>query len=348
MLNQEQATFQTPADEQALCDLTSELLSEKKVVAWFQGAMEFGPRSLGNRSILADPREQGMHARLNATVKNRESFRPFAPAVLAERAAELFEIKSGESLPYMLFAVPCNSPSMLPVVAHVDQSARLQTVDRNRNPLFHRLLRKFDQTTGCPVLVNTSFNVRGEPIVCSPVDAYRCYVNTDIDAMVIGRHVLQKPDHSAATQTSSKKSVKHGRPSWLNLEVPWDPTQRMLRHFALSFLISLPLMAMILGFSWKYVALAFAMATLLGACSALFPRLGLVIYRTLLIGALPIVLILSECMLALIYYLVVTLIGLLLRSFRYRGLSLQFDQKATTYWSETISRRDVRHYYQQS
>lgn len=189
-------------------------LAEGKAVGWFQGRMEFGPRALGNRSILGDARNPNMQKSLNLKVKFRESFRPFAPAVLKEKASEWFDLDV-ES-PYMLLVAevleglrvppPPGSEavfgidrlnlvrSSIPAVTHVDHSARVQTVDRVTNPLFHDLLSRFDALTGCPVLVNTSFNVRSEPIVATPEDAFRCFMGTDIEMLVAGRSVLQKSE----------------------------------------------------------------------------------------------------------------------------------------------------------
>ena len=204
------------ADEE-LFHRTAAWLDAGEVVGWFHGRMEFGPRALGNRSILGDPRSADMQARMNLRVKFRESFRPFAPAVLAEHAAAWFELQ-GES-PYMLLVAPVRKAwrradasglapgavggedlservrrvrSTLPAITHVDWSARIQTVDREANPRFRRLLEAWHARTGCPVLVNTSFNVRGEPVVCTPEDAYRCFVNTAMDRLVIGNRVLQR------------------------------------------------------------------------------------------------------------------------------------------------------------
>ncbi|MHB1862141.1 MAG: carbamoyltransferase family protein [Gemmatimonadaceae bacterium] len=189
----------------------AELLAAGKVIGWFDGAMEFGPRALGARSILADARDAGMQARINMMVKFREGFRPFAPSVLAERAAEYFEI-DGES-PYMTFVAPVresrrlppadgearqgldrlNVPrSDIPAVTHLDYSARLQTVTAERAPGLHAVLAAFADRTGCALLVNTSFNVRGEPIVCSPADAYDCFMRTNLDALVMPPFVLMK------------------------------------------------------------------------------------------------------------------------------------------------------------
>jgi carbamoyltransferase len=193
---------------------TADILSQEKVVGWFQGRMEFGPRALGNRSIIGDPRSQGMQATMNLKIKFRESFRPFAPAVMREHVSEYFEIDS-ES-PYMLIVAPVreerrrqmteeekelfgiaklNVPkSDLPAITHVDYSARIQTVSSGQHPNFYKLLSAFKAKTGCPVLVNTSFNVRGEPIVCTPADAYACFMRTNMDALVVGNIVMLKEE----------------------------------------------------------------------------------------------------------------------------------------------------------
>ncbi len=191
---------------------TARLLADGKVVAWFQGRMEFGPRALGARSILGDPRSPDMQSRMNLKIKFRESFRPFAPSVILEDASRYFDL-SGES-PYMLLVAPVAERlripmtaeetsrfgieklqvprSAIPAVTHVDYSARVQTVRREDNPLYHDLLAEFGRLTGCPVLINTSFNVRGEPIVCTPEDAVRCFLRTNMDALVMGGFLLER------------------------------------------------------------------------------------------------------------------------------------------------------------
>jgi carbamoyltransferase len=193
----------------ALLDATIDLLCQEKVVAWFQGRMEFGPRALGNRSILGDPRSTRMQTQMNLKVKFRESFRPFAPAVLRDSVSECFELDADS--PYMLLVAPVRADlrrppppglaglerlrhphSTLSGVTHVDYSARIQTVGPEQNPLFFDLLTRFRARTGCPALINTSFNVRGEPIVCAPDDAYRCFRNTEMDALVLGSFLLRR------------------------------------------------------------------------------------------------------------------------------------------------------------
>lgn len=208
-------------DENAFFEHVAGLLNDEKVIGWFQGRMEFGPRSLGARSILGDARSPRMQATMNLKIKFRESFRPFAPCALAERASDWFEIDSNHESPYMLLVAPVrpeqrlpidetnaqilesdpdllrrvNVPrSTIPAVTHVDYSARLQTVDAARNPKLHGLLTAFERLTTCPVLVNTSFNVRGEPIVCTPEDAYRCFRSTGMDVLVLGDRVIVKDE----------------------------------------------------------------------------------------------------------------------------------------------------------
>jgi carbamoyltransferase len=203
-------------DEQLLPQVAA-LLASEKVVGWFSGRMEFGPRALGARSILADSRSPRMQAQVNLKIKFREGFRPFAPSVLRERVADYFELDCDS--PYMLLVAPVrpdrripmgeeqlrlwgiqqlNVPrSDIPAVTHIDYSARIQTVSREQNPRYHALLSEFERQTGCAVLVNTSFNVRGEPIVCTPEDAYRCFMRTHLDHLVAGPFLFDKTDQPA-------------------------------------------------------------------------------------------------------------------------------------------------------
>jgi len=219
-LEAEGAVYRRFDDEDALCRHVAGLIAEQKVVGWMQGRMEFGPRALGSRSILADARSGDMQSVMNRKIKFRESFRPFAPAVLGERAGEYFEMPSGLDSPYMLLAAPVAEArrtadagadagglarldvvrSDIPAVTHVDGSARLQTVDPERHARFHTLLKAFEALTGCPVTINTSFNVRGEPIVCSPEHAYRCFMATNMDVLVMEDVVLMKDAQPRAEQ----------------------------------------------------------------------------------------------------------------------------------------------------
>jgi len=170
---------------------TAQLIADQNVVGWFQGRMEFGPRSLGARSILADPRNPENYSRVNLKIKFRESFRPFAPTILFERLEEYFEFDRPS--PYMLFVAQVRPERRtIPAVTHVDGSARLQTITRSDHPLTYDLISEFEKLTGCPVVINTSFNVRGEPIVCTPLDAIKCFLRTDMDYLILGSYVLDK------------------------------------------------------------------------------------------------------------------------------------------------------------
>jgi carbamoyltransferase len=172
---------------------TARLVSESNVVGWFQGRMEFGPRALGGRSILADPRDPKMRDTLNMKIKFREGFRPFAPSVLADKSPEWFEMEC-ES-PYMLLVAQVREGKrVIPSVTHVDNSARIQTVTREQSPLYYDMIAEFAKITGVPVVINTSFNVRGEPIVCTPNDAYLCFMRTNMDQLVMGHHILDKKE----------------------------------------------------------------------------------------------------------------------------------------------------------
>jgi carbamoyltransferase len=178
--------------EEDVCRFAAEKLAQGCIVAWFQGAMEFGPRALGNRSILADPRDPAMKDRINATIKFREDFRPFAPAVLEEHVEEYF--CNGVSSPFMTltFDVREEKKHQIASITHVDGTARIQTVDRSTNPRFHLLISEFGRITGIPMLINTSFNVKGQPIVCTPRDAVSTFYMTGMDHLILGDYVLSK------------------------------------------------------------------------------------------------------------------------------------------------------------
>jgi carbamoyltransferase len=215
-------------DEKALVDATASALAEGKAIGWFQGRMEFGPRSLGGRSILGDAQSSTMQSVLNLKVKYRESFRPFAPSVLREDVSDWFEIESDS--PYMLLVADVvkrrrremteeesnlfgidklNIPrSEVPAITHVDYSARVQTVHKETNPLYHALISSFKEKTGCPVIVNTSFNVRGEPIVCTPEDAFHCFMGTGIEVLVVGNCFLKKEDQDPALKKDYKEAFE--------------------------------------------------------------------------------------------------------------------------------------------
>ena len=210
------ATFKKLSEDK-LIDTVATALAGEKAVGWMQGRMEFGPRALGGRSIIADPRSPIMQKQLNLKVKYRESFRPFAPSVLREDVSEWFEHEADS--PYMLLVADVredkrrsmtneekalfgidklNVPrSSVPAITHVDYSARIQTVHADTNPRYHAVISKFKEKTGCPIVVNTSFNVRGEPIICTPTDAFRCFMGTEMDVLSIGSYILYKEEQDA-------------------------------------------------------------------------------------------------------------------------------------------------------
>ena len=214
------AIYQEFPEEEKLCDRVAELLADENVIGHVGGRMEFGPRALGARSILGDARSPRMQEVMNVKIKFRESFRPFAPAVLKDRVDEYFEMRPEEESPYMLLVAPVKKDklinaessgekgldqlkqlrSVVPAITHVDNSARVQTIDEARNPRFHGILKKFEERTGSPVLINTSFNVRGEPIVRTSEDAYRCFMHTNMDVLVLEDFVLLKDDQPDARE----------------------------------------------------------------------------------------------------------------------------------------------------
>jgi len=221
------ARFTVLSDDELLCRSVS-ALAEGKALGWMQGRMEFGPRALGARSILGDARSPTMQSLLNLKLKYRESFRPFAPSVLREDVAEWFELDSDS--PYMLLVadvIPSRRRAMtgeeqklfgiaklnvprseVPAITHVDYSARIQTVHQDTNPRYHALIYGFKQRTGWPVIVNTSFNVRGEPIVCTPEDAFRCFMGTEIEALACGNCFLEKKDQDASLKRNYTSSFE--------------------------------------------------------------------------------------------------------------------------------------------
>ncbi len=210
-LDGQNVVYEECTTEDRLADRVAELIEQENVIGWVQGPMEFGPRALGSRSIIGDARSPKMQSVMNLKIKFRESFRPFAPIVLREHASEYFDIKPEHDSPYMLIVAPVRQEkrkpvaagatgldklkqlrSVVPAITHVDYSARLQTVDSERNPRLASMMRRFHQRTGCPVLINTSFNVRGEPIVCTPQDALRCFLGTEMDVLVLENFVIRR------------------------------------------------------------------------------------------------------------------------------------------------------------
>ncbi len=216
------ASYHVFSEQQEVFDKVADMINEGKVIGWFQGRMEFGPRALGSRSIIGDARSEKMQSLMNLKIKLRESFRPFAPCVLREDVHDYFDMRDGQDSPYMLLVasvkenkrLPVPIPietlkgldklkvkrSVVPAITHVDYSARIQTVDAKRHPKLYRLIRVFKERTNCPVIINTSFNIRGEPVVCSPEHAYRCFMATNMDVLVMEDQLLYKEEQPQAKQ----------------------------------------------------------------------------------------------------------------------------------------------------
>ena len=228
-LNGEEAVYEVCASEEELCEKVAQLIADEKVIGWFQDRMEFGPRALGARSILGDARSEKMQRTMNLKIKFRESFRPFAPVILREKVGEYFEMEANQDSPYMLLVAPVQEDkrftlndeeadltglkklnqkrSVVPAITHVDMSARVQTAD-TRHGIYHKLLKAFHAKEDSPVLINTSFNVRGEPIVCTPENAYRCFMGTNMDVLVLGHVILRKEKQPNAGEIDNAKYLK--------------------------------------------------------------------------------------------------------------------------------------------
>jgi hypothetical protein len=366
-LTQLGASYQRIADPIELNAEIARRLAAGQVVGWFRGRMEFGPRALGSRSILADPRRPEMQALLNQKTKLREGFRPFAPAVLAEHVAEWFDVAAKQDSPYMLLTAPvaenrrtsaastiaqplqtsdefCRRAaeirSTIPAVTHVDYSARLQIVDAERNPDFHTLLTEFHRLTGCPVLVNTSFNIRGEPIVCTPQDAYHCFATTGIDVLVLEACIVEKGSETPAP-------LSRISPSQSILPVP---TTRQLYEFAAIGTIVLSGLAL-----WQaghdkaisFTAIYAVAAVLLGLIGFSKPRWLAPIFATWLYLTSPIAWLASAILLAIVFYGIFTPLGLLFRLIGRKALDRRFRTDQDTYWRVKPAANDISRYFQQ-
>jgi hypothetical protein len=315
--------------------------------------MEFGPRALGNRSILGDPRRRDMQETLNLKIKFRESFRPFAPAVLEERAADCFDLK--ETSAYMLLVAPVREElrvngeneraagmmarlkerrSTLPAITHVDYSARVQTVSVVDNSRFHSLLSAFERRTGCPVLVNTSFNIRGEPPVCTPEDAYRCFMKTEMDYLVLGNCLLDKTSRREAFQTADPKTTAIGKSPLLAASSPkHDLSVAALRRFG----FTLGAMFLVFGaiLSWRHRLAGRPLSSfgfLFLVISIFGPPWLRFVYRPWMFLARILGTITSTILLTFVFFLVLTPLGFLQRLFGKGPLDLRFKSGETTYW----------------
>lgn len=324
-------------------------LAEGKVIGWFSGRMEFGPRALGNRSILGDPRSSRMQRQINQKVKFREGFRPFAPSVLRERVRDFFELEVDS--PYMLLVAPVrtdcrtavaieddlepverlNQPrSTIPAVTHIDYSARIQTVDAETNPEYHALLKAFEGITGCPVLVNTSFNIRGEPIVCSPTDAFRCFMRTDIDALVIGQFLLDKANQD---EGGRGESISGG--GQRKRAEPIDSVAED-RRFVGTLVVACVTMAAALFWGKRTTAAAAssALAIMLSLINSVAPSVIGRVRRIWQMGANLMSMVMTPIILALVFCLVVTPTALIRRMLR--RSSLRHSGQCVTVWVDRV------------
>ena len=307
-------------ERETVIERIAELLAAEKIIGFFNGRMEFGPRALGARSIIGDPRSPRMQAQMNLKIKFRESFRPFAPSVLRERVADYFEMDCDS--PYMLLVGPVKKErqipmtdeqqqlwgidqlnvvrSDIPAITHIDYSARVQTVSRDTNPNYYDVIKAFEQRTGCAVIVNTSFNVRGEPIVCTPEDAYRCFMRTHIDYLVLWPFMLDK---TAQPEWKETKRLAQRIPARLS------PAEG--RKFALTVGAAFVALA---GFTWwrghqKVATVAGALGAAFIVAGLLAPgQLGLV-YRGWMAFGLALSKITTPIFMGVVYFLVISPIG---------------------------------------
>ncbi len=364
-LKENGAVFYELPDERAVSERTARLLADEKVVGWMQGRMEFGPRALGSRSILADARSTDMQRVLNLKIKFRESFRPFAPAVLDEWTDDYFEMPRGQRSPYMLLVadvararrkeIPDDSEphgldklhvsrSEIPAVTHVDDSARVQSVDDVRHPKFAALLRAFNEATGCPLVINTSFNVRDEPIVCTPQDAYACFMATGMDALVIESFLLLKDEQPDAARPSAPREHEAPASGWSSggdtsfVEIPDDPTPRQLRIFGGGLVvIAVGLLIVALALATRSLVLWRTMAAVMSGLAVVyvgFPSLRRSILRTWMQVTYPLSWFGSQLSMALSYYLVLSPIGFCMRLFGRDPMLRHGDREAPTYWCD--------------
>jgi len=352
VLQQHNAVFHEFNSTAELAAATATRLKQQQVVAWFQGRMEFGPRALGNRSILADPRNADMADVLNTRIKRREPFRPFAPAVLASFAAENFQPTTPANR-YMLVTTCVSPQAQLPAVTHVDGSARVQTVDAPGNPELFELLTEFYRQTGCPALINTSFNVRGEPIVCTPADALRCLAGTEIDALAIGGFLVVRSEQPPGffpqqTQTTTPADLPSGLPATIPTPLPLVELKKQPAPWAMwcaggSLAVTLSVTAALAAWRLNHAAPLFfaaAMGLVLLTSMALLPELRRRVFRFWLWLNYPLAWLTSHVALILVFYLVLTPTALIRRCFGHSPVSTAAG------WRQCKVSRDGDHFKQ--
>ncbi|MBN1695613.1 carbamoyltransferase [candidate division WOR-3 bacterium] len=369
-LNRHHIPFRHLSDSE-LIKKTAALLSEGKVVGWFQGRMEFGPRALGARSILADPRSPVMQKKMNLKIKFRESFRPFAPSVLLGAVKEYF--KFDRPSPYMLFVAEVSEDkrrvmsqeepelfgidklnvvrSEIPAVTHVDYSARLQTVDGQTNSRYGLLLKEFASQTGCPVLVNTSFNVRGEPIVCSPLDAYKCFMRTEMDNLVMGNYLLNKKEQpETISGISWKEGFTKGR---FTPEEPAviDKSKFKDRKEWRKFGIGLSIILMILGtVQWilgkSMFPIVYLTAGIVFVSAFLFPLILKPLFVIFSYVGFALGWLMTRVILSVFFFLVFTPVGLFSRLLGKRYLQVGFRTDEATYWETHLEQTASKEHFE--
>lgn len=332
---------------------TADLLASGKVVGWFQGRMEFGPRALGNRSILADPRNSMMQSIVNRKIKFREDFRPFAPAILESQCQEYFGLDAPS--PYMLLVAPLQSSrlrslteqekiltgldrlkitrSEIPAVTHVDNSARVQTVSEDRNPLFYRLLRAFESRTGCPLLLNTSFNVSEEPIVCRPEEAYRCFLKTDLDFLIMGPYLMERRAQPSEIP-QGKVGAQSIMPNYDDRKMKSEHLPSRLRLFLFAlFAIALSLCFYLTGTVFFFLPAAVGSFSLFGV---LFPRPFAVVYRQWLAIGTVAAKMATRILLIVFYFLALCPMSWLARLLGEKFLSYGPEKDRSSYWEPSV------------
>ena len=380
-LDGEGAVFDRIEGEAELLSSVSRYLMEEKVVGWFHDRMEFGPRALGSRSIIGDPRSKNMQNRMNLKIKFRESFRPFAPSVLEEDIEPNFDQE--EPSPYMLVTAPVSrnlrrhlseeeeeqmrdpdirkrvsvARSTLPAITHVDYSARLQSVSEERNGRYYRLIRAFKERTGCSVLVNTSFNVRGEPIVQSPEDALSCFLSTGMDVLVLENYILRKEDQPADLV---QKYRGKGNPLPQKIarfeNLNRNPSRKEVEKFAFTLLMALPVLGLIwMGIIWLsaqalnyWVLIGFAgMGPLLCGLSLVSKPSGKTVYviwhRLAAIAEWMI----TSMSTLIMYYLTLAPTGLIMKLFGRKPLPIPYDKKRKSYWINCQGEPELKRYFRQ-
>lgn len=331
-------------NNKTLLEKCAELLSQEKIIGWFQNRMEFGPRALGARSIIGDARSEKMQSKMNLKIKYRESFRPFAPTVLKERANDYFELEH-DSL-YMLFTAKVKNShkkqlneqenqllglsklniarSDISAVTHVDYSARIQTIDEKTNPIYYNLVKEFEKITGCAVIVNTSFNVRGEPIVQSPQDAYRCFMNTGMDYLAIGNFLLDKKSQPAFNKNGN--SQKNSKSILI-----------MIKDL-IGFVKTISIILVIIAAKNTWDG-RFLQSGILFFAAAVFIIIGLIntdwikpIYKSWMNFSEKLAIIMNTLLLGIIFYIVFSPIGIILRLFRMDILDRKLEKNKNSYW----------------